>query len=187
MPRFRIEGHAIVSADDRIADRAGRMPASLRNDADWTYFQSRLDEAAIVVTGRLGHEAHPNKPGRLRLVFTRASGETGFRRDGDLAFIDPARADLFDAFGVLAPRGGVVAVTGGTQVFDHFAVLRLFDVFHLARAANALIPEGRPLFASGGSAAVLEAAGLRPVETIALDPPAGVSLTIHRRLRETPP
>ena len=35
-----IHGLAIVSRDDRIADAAGAMPDSLRNEADWAYFQS---------------------------------------------------------------------------------------------------------------------------------------------------
>ena len=57
---FRIEGHAIVSRDDRIADAGGAMPPGLRNDADWHNFQSALDEAAIVVLGRRSHVTAPN-------------------------------------------------------------------------------------------------------------------------------
>ena len=64
-----IVGHAIVSADGMIADRDHRMPAALRSEADWRRFQAALDSAALVVLGRLGHEAHPN-PGRKRLVVT---------------------------------------------------------------------------------------------------------------------
>lgn len=176
-----IEGHAIVSADDRIADADGAMPPSLRNEADWAYFQRHLDEACIVVTGRLGHEAHPNRPGRRRLVFTRGVGGEGFNRKGDTALVDPARFDLVEAFRIIAPGGGVVAVTGGTAVFDWFAERRLFHAFHLARAAGALLPDGRPLFTGAGSAeAIFAAMGLRPAETLELDPAASVRLTVHR-------
>ena len=64
-----IVGHAVVSADGRIADHNRQMPEVLRNDKDWRRFQAALDRAALVVLGRLGHEAHPN-PGRRRLVVT---------------------------------------------------------------------------------------------------------------------
>ena len=68
-PGFPIVGHAIVSADGMIADAAGLMLSPLRNEADFSLFQKALDEAAVVVVGRMGHERHPN-PGRRRLVFT---------------------------------------------------------------------------------------------------------------------
>jgi dihydrofolate reductase len=177
--RWRFEGHAIVSADERIADSDGRMPASLRNEADWAYFQRHLDEAAVVVTGRLGHEAHPNKPGRRRLVFTSRTPDGGFRREGDVAFLDPSRAPLADALAAFSSPG-IVAVTGGTAVFDWFAERSLFDAFHLARARQALIPGGRPLFSGGPAEAALAAGGLRLAETVALDPAAGVVLDIYR-------
>ena len=178
---WRFEGHAIVSADERIADAEGRMPASLRNDADWAYFQRHLDEAAVVVTGRLGHEAHPNRPGRRRLVFTRAAGPAGIERRGDVTLFDPGRAALSEVLSALAPAGGVVAVTGGTAVFDWFADRRLFDAFHLARARQAAIPGGRRLFSGGAADAVFEACGLRLAETLALDPGAAVDLLVFRR------
>ncbi len=53
-----------------IADQQGQMPPQLRNDADWQQFQAALDQAALVVLGREGHQKHPN-PGRRRLVLTR--------------------------------------------------------------------------------------------------------------------
>ena len=178
---WRFEGHAIVSADERIADAEGRMPASLRNDADWAYFQRHLDEAAVVVTGRRGHEAHPNKPGRRRLVFTGGAGASGIERRGDVLFFDPARAALAQALAMLAPAGGIVAVTGGTAVFDLFAEQRLFDAFHLARAREAMIPDGRPLFSSATADTMFAACGLRVAETIDLDPAAGVGMCVYRR------
>src|SRR5271169_3255695 len=43
-----IHGYAIVSDDDRIADASGGMPTTLRNEADWAYFQAELDRADLV-------------------------------------------------------------------------------------------------------------------------------------------
>ena len=44
---LEIIGHAIVSADGMIADRNRRMPAALRNDADWRRFQAALDRSDL--------------------------------------------------------------------------------------------------------------------------------------------
>ena len=176
---WRIEGHAIISDNDCIADADGRMPQSLRNDADWAYFQRHLDEAAIVITGRHGHEAHPNKPGRQRLVFTSRAGEGGFSRQGDVSFLDPARVDFFKAVQHLAPAGGIIAVTGGTAVFDWFAASRLFGAFHLGRAQGVHIPHGRPLFSGKGSAEErLLAQGLTLRENRLLDEKNSVRMKI---------
>ena len=86
---WRIEGHAIVSDDDRIADANGETPAELRNDADWARFQTALDTAAVTVVGRLGHAAHPNTKGRSRLVLS--SGAKGIERRADAWWWNPAR------------------------------------------------------------------------------------------------
>jgi dihydrofolate reductase len=147
---WRIEGHAIVSDNDCIADAAGRMPQSLKNEADWAYFQRHLDEASIVVTGRKGHDMHPNKPGRQRLVFTSVAGTDGFSRQGDVSYLEPARYDFHQAIQAIAPDSGIIAVTGGTAVFDWFAKRRLFTAFHLARASGVTLAKGRPLFSGDG-------------------------------------
>jgi dihydrofolate reductase len=176
---LRVEGHAIISDNDCIADAEGRMPESLRNDADWAYFQRHLDEAAVVITGRKGHAAHPNKPGRRRLVFTSAAGEGGFVRQGDISFLDPARFDFHEAIQELAPAGGIIAVTGGTAVFDWFAQRRLYTAFHLARARGVVIPSGKRLFSGAAQAEQrFRALGLVPVNSWLLDEAKGVSLQI---------
>jgi hypothetical protein len=130
------------------------MPLFLRHDADWTYFQRHLDQAAIVVTGRLGHLAHPNKPGRQRLVFT-STAQGGFHRVGDVSFVDPTRFAPDAAFRIMAPAGGMVAVTGGTAVFQWFAAHGGYDAFHLVRALGHSIEQGRQIF--GTKAAKAEA------------------------------
>jgi len=174
LPRaLRFEGHAIVTADGRIADAAGGMPEALRNAEDWRRFQAALDASALVVLGRLGHQRHPN-PGRPRLVLT--ASVTAIGPDGPNATrYNPAGASLAAVLAQLGIGAGTVAVTGGTRVFDAF--LPLFDAFALAEVNDLVLPDGRPCFSGGHPRAVLAAAGLRPVRIELIDPAAQVSLT----------
>ena len=68
--RFRIVGYVIASADGRIADASGHMPASLKLDADMRFFEIGLDHVDAIVHGRHSHEGHPKSAGRRRLVLT---------------------------------------------------------------------------------------------------------------------
>ena len=72
----RIEGYAIVSADGMIADAAGAMPASIRNDADQKFLQAGLDGAAAVVHGRHSHEGGPRAAKRKRVILSRHVAST---------------------------------------------------------------------------------------------------------------
>ncbi len=179
---WRIHGHAIVSADDKIAGRDGLTPPSLRNQADWRRFQQALDQAAVTVLGRRGHEANANPKGRNRLVLS--SSAHGVERRADAWWWNPAGASLEDALALAAPAGGIVAVPGGRQVFDLFLGAG-FDEFHLARAASVRIPDGIPIFskiAEGLSAeALLAAHGLVGDDTEVLDSAANVTLARWRR------
>ncbi len=181
-PIYRFEAHAIVSADDKIADASGAMPPSLRHPADWARFQAALDEAAVIVLGRRSHEATPNPNGRTRLVMSRQVAGLERREDG--WWWNPAGAPLQEALAAAAPRGGLVAIPGGREVFDYFLDVGL-DAFHLSRVAGLNLPGGVPLFSvcdDGLSAeAVLDAAGLRPREHEAFDAEAGVSVTVWRK------
>lgn len=172
---MEIIGHAVVSADGRIADRNRQMPAILRNDKDWTRFQAALDRAALVVLGRLGHEAHPN-PGRRRLVVTSRIGRLE-PVDELVTLWNPAGMDFRDVAAELGVADGVVAVTGGQQVFDYF--LRRFTRFDLVTVDGALLPDGVPCFSEGWPDEMLAQAGLRVVERELLDP--GVRLEVWRR------
>ena len=96
-------GHAIVSADDRIADASGLTPPSLRIAADWDRFQAALDRSVVTVVGRLGHEANPNRRGRNRLVLS--SHADGVERRPDAWWWNPAAAPLADALGARRARG----------------------------------------------------------------------------------
>jgi dihydrofolate reductase len=180
--RYRFEGHAIVSADDKIADADGNKPAALDHPADLARFQAALDEAALIVLGRRSHEASPDRSGRKRLIMSRSVEAPEKRADG--WWWNPAHATLEDALRAAAPDGGLVAIPGGREVFDLFLGAGL-DAFHLTRNASVSLPCGVPVFsacADGTPAeAVLEGAGLRPAEHEVLDEKARVSVTVWRR------
>ena len=172
---IEIIGHAVVSADGRIADRNRQMPAVLRNDKDWVRFQAALDRAKLTVLGRLGHEAHPN-PGRRRLVVT-SRVERLEPIDELVTLWNPAGMDFRDVAAELGIADGVVAVVGGQQVFDYF--LRRFTQFDLVTVDGALLPDGVPCFSGGWPDEVLAQAGLHVAERELLDP--GVRLEVWRR------
>jgi hypothetical protein len=172
---IEIIGHAIVSADGRIADAQRQMPAALRNDRDWARFQAALDGAALVVLGRFGHEAHPN-PGRRRLVVT-SRIERLEAVDELVTLWNPAGADFHEVWRELGIAEGAVAVTGGQAVFDLF--LPLFTRFDLVTVDGAVIPDGVPCFSGGWPDEVLALAGMRVAEREPLDP--GVRLEVWRR------
>ncbi len=171
---LEIVGHAIVSADGMIADRAHRMPPELRSDADWERFQAALDQSKLVVMGRFGHEAHPN-PGRLRLVATSRVARIALDpADPRAIFWNPAAVEPLAIIEELGITEGTVAVTGGTGVFDLF--LPLFTEFDLVRVAGVSIPDGVPCFSGGDPRRALSAIGLRAVQTVALDDRATLTL-----------
>src|ERR1700684_1545998 len=107
-PPIQIHGYAIVSDDDRIAGADAVTPPSLRNDADWAYFQLELDRADLVALGRLGHEANPNVKGRRRLVLSSAA--RGLQQRSDAWWWNPAQISWREAAKILLPNGGRVAV-----------------------------------------------------------------------------
>jgi hypothetical protein len=179
--RVEIHGYAIVSDDDRIADANGRMPDVLRNEADWAYFQAELDKSAVMVLGRLGHEANPNPKGRLRLIVS--SSSAGLERRADGWWWNPEAQTWSHVMGAMLPEGGRVAVPGGRRVFDLFLKIG-YDAFHLSRAKGARVPNGVALFSmcdQGRSAeAILSEKGLKESPCQILDPAVPVSLTVWR-------
>jgi hypothetical protein len=184
MPRWTILGLAIVSQDDCIADAQGNMPEALRNDADWALFQAELDKASLTVLGRLGHESHGNTKQRRRMIVSSSSSGLEERADG--WWWNPMRLDWPTAVARAVPEGGLIAVPGGQAVFDLF--LRIgFDQFHLTRAHGVEVPSGRPLFSAVSKALtaeeILAAHGLKPGETVTIDPIVPVTLTPWTRVR----
>jgi hypothetical protein len=179
--RHRIHGHAIVAADHMIATPQGRYPKALNNPADKKRFQEALDEAAVTVLGRLGHESDKNPRLRNRLVVS--SRARGIEKRPDGWWWNPAYVSAAEALDVAAPRGGIAAVVGGQRVFDMF--LANYDRFDLARAETVTIPGGLPIFSDveqGQSPeAVLAKHGLVPAGKEVLDPENHVTLTVWRR------
>jgi len=177
--RLQFHGHAIVSADGMIADAGGDMPSALRHDADWRDFQNALDAAALVVLGRLGHERHPN-PGRRRLVVTASvSAPTPDPRDHQALLWNPLAMPLSRVLDALEIETGIVAVAGGTGVFDYF--LAAYDQFVLSEVHGLLIPGGTPCFSGGHPRQVLAENGLVPSASTLFDPAASVTSTVWRR------
>jgi hypothetical protein len=180
---YRIEGHAIVSADDCIADPEGNTPPELSNEADWLHFQRALDEASLVVVGRLSHEANPNTRRRNRLVIS--SSVSGCERRDDAWWWNPSDIPVADALSRAAPGGNIVAVPGGRLIFDLFRAYG-FDAFHLARCEEVRIPGGIPLFSAVtedvSANAILAGDGLVAGPREMLDTGANVTLVLWQRL-----
>ena len=180
--KWAIEGHAIVSDDDRIADASGVTPAALRNDADRRRFQAALDRAAVVVLGRLGHAYNPNAARRPRLVLSSAANG-GIERRADGIWWNPAAAPPVDALRAAAAAGGVVAVVGGQRVFDLFLEAG-YDAFHLTRVAGVVIGGGPRVFSEcrpdWPAERVLGDHGLRAGAVETLEAAAGVVVTVWR-------
>ncbi|MHB2166177.1 hypothetical protein [Alsobacter sp. R-9] len=180
--RWPVVGYAIVSADDRIADAQGRMPDSLKNEADWQRFQAALDAAAVTVLGRLGHEAHPNGRNRLRMVVS--TGVAGLERRPDGWWWNPQKVAFASAIAEVVPAGGEVAVPGGQGVFDLFLGIG-YDAFHLTRARGVTVPGGRGVFAAvergTGAEALLGAHGLAATPPVSIDAAAAIDLTVWTR------
>ena len=179
---YKFHGHAIVSDNDMIADADGKMPERLINASDFTRFQRELDRAGALIVGRKGHQAHPDRRGRNRIVVS--SSARGIERRADGWWWNPAQATLDDALVRAFPRGGIVAVPGGRRVFD-LMLERGYDEFHLARVRGVHVEGGVPVFSdctNGRSAEeVLAARGLVPAPSEVLDATARVVVTIWRK------
>jgi dihydrofolate reductase len=180
---YALHGYAIVSANGMIADADGRIPDSLRNDADWAYFQGELDLARLVMLGRLSHEVTPNPKRRRRLVAS--SGVAGLEQRPDAWWWNPNAVPLAAALERIVPGGGRIAVPGGQGLFDLFIAEGGFDHFHLARAIGVEVPDGRPIFSATARGVTVESvligAGMRAGPTVTIDPKVPVELTVWRR------
>jgi dihydrofolate reductase len=181
---LRIEGYVIVSSNGMIADAKGVMPDAIRNDADQKFFQSGLDQAAVVVHGRHSHEGGPHAARRKRLVLSRQIADIAPdpSRPNSLLW-NPVGATLEQALAEHGVTDGTVAIIGGTDVFSMF--LPRYDLFHLSHAPHAKIPGGRPVFTAVGPNAspedVLMRHGLKPGPRCDLDPAAGISVVTWQR------
>jgi dihydrofolate reductase len=180
----RIEGYAIISADGMIADAGGKMPDTIRDQADQDFLQAELDRAVAVVHGRHSHEGGPRAAGRKRVVVTRQVASLAPDPSHPRSLLwNPAGATFDAAIKAIGVASGTIAIVGGTEVFELF--LPLYDAFHVTLAERARIPAGRPLFPEVGPDAtpseVFARHGLRPDPPRDLDAAAGITLTTWRR------
>jgi dihydrofolate reductase len=185
----RIEGYAIVSEDGMLANAAGIMPAALKFEADRRFFEDGLDGVDAVVHGRFSHEQQKHSPLRRRLIATRQIPALAPDKSNDKAlFWNPAGASFAQAWAALGLAENALGVIGGTSVFGMF--LDAYDVFHLSRAPNVLLPGGKPVFPGVPARSpeeVLASHGFTPGPRRMLDAEKGVSLVSwHAPLRRKP-
>jgi len=181
--RYRFEGHAIVSADDCIADAEGGKPERLNNPADWARFQAELDKAVLILIGRKSHEADPPAARQRNRMIVSSAVPGGLEQRADGWWWNPGAVALEEALAKVAPEGGIVAIPGGQRVFDDFLGIG-YDAFHLARNPNVTLAQGVGVFSACergvGAEEVLAGAGLLPAEYEVLDPAANVTVTVWR-------
>ena len=144
-PRIRVEGYAVVSADGMLADRTGKMPDSLKIDADAQFFTAALERAALVVHGRNSHEQQQGSDRRRRLILSRRIADLATHPSLPLAKLwNPAGASFAVACRAIGVMEGMAAVTGGAEVFRLFLEIG-FYAFHLSRVGKVRLPGGRPV------------------------------------------
>ncbi len=180
----RIEGFAIVSADGMLADATGVQPDALRIEADQKFFHAGLARADALAHGRNSAEGGPRTAARFRLILTRKIAALARdKQNPNTVHWNPAGATLEQAWQMLAPKGGVLAIIGGTDVFGYF-LHRGYNVFYLSRVPGARLPGGRPVFPEVPARtpeAVLASHGLTASAPTTLDAKSGTTLVTWRR------
>jgi dihydrofolate reductase len=184
MPRPRVEGYVIVSADGMLANAARLMPDELHFEGDKRFFTAALDRADLVVHGRNSHENQPNSPQRMRLIVTRRTGALAPDPSNPKAlFWNPAGASFEAACEAAGVRSGTIAIIGGPDVFAMF--MDRYDTFWLSQAPRVRLPGGEPCFPGvpGRSPQeILAAHGLKAGAAEMLDRAEDVSVTPWRRM-----
>jgi dihydrofolate reductase len=184
MPRPRVEGYVIVSADGMLANAARLMPDELHFEGDKRFFSAALDRADLVVHGRNSHEKQPNSSQRRRLVVTRRTGAIAPDPSHPKAlFWNPAGASFEAACDAAGVRSGTVAIIGGPDVFAMF--MDRYDTFWLSQAPRVRLPGGEPCFPGVPERSpeeILAAHGLKAGAAQMLGDANDVSVTPWRRL-----
>lgn len=161
-----------------LADASGNQPPELIVEADQRFFETKLNAADLIVHGRNSYEGQRNSPNRKRVYATRGIPAIEPHPDNPNAVRwNPAGAGIEDAAARLGVRAGLVAVIGGTGVFDLF--LDRYDVFWLTVAARVKLPGGVPVFSGVPQTTadgILRRHGLVPAETRVLDAESDVTL-----------
>lgn len=161
-----------------LADASGNQPPELIVEADQHFFETKLDAADLIVHGRNSCEGQRNSPNRKRVYATRRIAAIEPHPDNPNALRwNPAGAAIEEAAARLGVRAGLVAVIGGTEIFDLF--LDRYDVFWLTVAARVTLPGGVPVFSGippKTADEILRRHGLGPAETWTLDAERDVTL-----------
>ena len=159
------------------------MPDSLKFEADQRSFESGLDAVDVVVHGRHSYERQPRSYLRRRLIVTRQVPAIARDPSNEKAlFWNPAGASFEQALALLGAPDGNVGVIGGTDVFGMF--LDRYDVFHLSRAPDVRLPDGRPIFPEVPARTpeeVLASQGLDRGQRRVLDPAKGLTIVSWQR------
>jgi dihydrofolate reductase len=184
MPRLRIEGYVIVSADGMLANADHLMPHELNFEGDKRFFTAALDRADLIVHGRNSHEHQSNSPQRKRVILTRRTGAIAPDPSNPKAILwNPAGASFEAACDAAGARTGTIAIIGGPDVFGMF--MDRYDTFWLSQAPRVRLPGGEPCFPGVPERSpedILAAHGLKAGEAQRLDRADDVSVTPWRRL-----
>jgi dihydrofolate reductase len=141
----RLEGYAIVSIDGMIADRDGRMTETLTIEADQVFYRTSLARAQLIVHGRNSSEGGAEAEARRRLVVTsRVDALSPSESNPRAVLWNPLGVRFADVLQALNIEGGVVAIVGGTDVFELFLNIG-YDTFYLSRSTRGRLPGGRPM------------------------------------------
>jgi hypothetical protein len=138
-------GYAIVSRDGMIADASGRMTDVLIIEADQAFYHASLARARLVVHGRNSAEPGAETASRPRLIATTRVAALAPGPHPLARLWNPNGVPFADALGQLGIEDGIVAVVGGTDVFELFLGLG-YDAFFLSRSERGDLPGGRPVF-----------------------------------------
>ena len=162
-----------------LARTSGAHPVELTIEADQRFFTAKLDTAAVIVHGRNSHEGQPNSANRKRVIATRKVMSVQADPTTPNAVLwNPATAAFEDAAARLDVRKGLVAVIGGTEIFDLF--LYRYDAFWLTVAPRVRFGSGVPVFSGVPQSSaddVLRRYGLRSADVRTLDAANDVTLT----------
>jgi hypothetical protein len=141
----QVFGYAIVSRDGTIADASGRMTEVLIIEADQAFYHASLARARLVVHGRNSAEPGAETASRPRLIATTRIAALA-PGPNPLAWLwNPNGLPFAEALRRMGIEDGIVAVVGGTDVFELF-LARGYDAFFLSRSERGDLPGGRPVF-----------------------------------------
>lgn len=141
----QVFGYAIVSRDGMIADAQGRMTDTLIIEADQAFFHAAVARARLVVHGRNSAEPGAATSSRPRLIATTRVAALAEGPSPIAWRWNPNGLPFADALERLGIDDGIVAVIGGTDVFELFLALG-YDAFFLSRSERGDLPGGRPVF-----------------------------------------